>query len=117
MGGNAFATGMNEPGPKLSNDDFVRADDALIGRAFRWSVLVLAFLGISGGAVWYSKTRPEKRSVQITPLVPPALPERLAAEIPRVVFTAIPTNGGVAFVHQHGAGGDEVAADARGRGV
>jgi hypothetical protein len=108
---------MNEPGPKLSNDDFVRADDALIGRAFRWSVLVLAFLGISGGAVWYSKTRLEKRSVQITPLVPPALPERLAAEIPRVLFTDITTNAGVTFVHQNGAQGDKLLPETMGGGV
>ena len=98
---------MTEPAPRTPPEDPVRADDALIGRAFRWSVFALAMLAAAGGgAVWHFKSRPEKRHVQITPLTPPPLPERLAAEIPRVLFTDITTNDGIVSVHENGAQGD-----------
>ncbi len=108
---------MIEPVPKPPLDDFAPPDDALIGRAFRWSVFVLVLLAAGGGAVWYSKTRSNRQSVQITPLVPPALPERLAAEIPRVQFTDITTNAGITFVHQNGAQGDKLLPETMGGGV
>ncbi|HEU0009527.1 MAG TPA: CRTAC1 family protein [Verrucomicrobiae bacterium] len=108
---------MTGPGPSSSHDDPLRPDDVLIGRAFRWSVFALAMLAAGGGAVWYFKTRPETRPVQITPLVPPALPERLAAEIPRVNFSDITTNAGIGFVHENGAQGDKLLPETMGGGV
>src|SRR3989442_4241371 len=83
----ALASRMTGPAPNSPHDDPLRPDDVLIGRAFRWSVFALALLAAGGGAVWYFKTRPEKRPVQITPLVPPALPERLAPEGPPAQVT------------------------------
>ena len=108
---------MTQPVPKPSPDDFARPDDALIGRAFRWSVFALALLAAGGGAVWYFKTRPGMRSVQITPLAPPVLPVRFAAEIPLVHFTDITTNAGITFVHQNGAQGDKLLPETMGGGV
>lgn len=93
-------------------------DDAIIGRAFRWSALVLLLIGAAAGGVIYYFKRPQP----VQPLPPP---ERVAAETrqetelrPRpVVFTDVTAAAGLAgFRHQNGAYGDKLLPETMGGG-
>ena len=48
----------------MNETELVPADDAVIGRAFRWSLAVLVVLGVAGAVVAVIVTRPE-------PVAPP----------------------------------------------
>ncbi|MCH9002280.1 MAG: hypothetical protein IIC02_06875 [Planctomycetes bacterium] len=55
------------------HDEFVAADDTVIGRAFRWSVVVIAVLVIVVGAgVWAFRRPAAVAPPQVLDVVPPA---------------------------------------------
>ena len=104
------ATGGQEP----QTQDLVPKDDAIIGRAFRWSLAALAGAGI-GIAIW-AATRPEPLRPP-TPVLPaePIVTTR-AVEPPEVTFTEITTGAGIDFVHENGATGDKLLPETMGGG-
>ena len=65
-------------------------DDAVIGRAFRWSALALvALLLLAGGLFLLRGCFAERTPERITELAAPEIPKESAAAIPRVVFREI----------------------------
>lgn len=93
-------------------------DDAVIGRAFWGSLGVILALGIIGGGVvyWSRAGKPEAADVT-APLVLPAKREVVPVEVPRVRFTDITGEAGIAFVHESGAAGDKLLPETMGSGA
>ena len=111
---------MNEnPTPPTDNqEELVHADDAVIGRAVRWSVIaLLAILVLGGGAFLVLKRKPAPPPSQITKMAAPIVPERPQADIPVARFTDITKEAGITFVHNNGAYGEKLLPETMGSGV
>jgi hypothetical protein len=105
--------------PPQPPDELVHADDAVIGRAFRRSVIGLAIIGLLGaGAFLALRQKPQKGPTRLTPLSAPTAPVRTgAAEIPSVKFTDITAAAGIHFSRHNGAEGDRLLPETMGGGV
>jgi hypothetical protein len=97
--------------------ELAHEDDTVVGRAFRWSLAVLAVLAAAGAAAYWLATRPK-------PAPPPQVagvkaPEvaRTAVIAPTIRFTDVTTEAGVDFVHENGAYGDKLLPETMGGGV
>ena len=107
---------MNDPGGE--NERTERPDDAVIGRAFRWSLLVLVGLGlIVAGIIFAINRKPRNSPLRITPFAAPTVPEMSAAEIPMARFTDVTAAAGINFAHNNGAYGDKLLPETMGGGV
>lgn len=94
------------------------ADDAVIGRAFRWSAVAFIFLILMAAVAAYLLNRPEKAEPeQVTELTVPESPERPNATVPQVIFKDVTDEAGLSFVHQTGATGDKLLPETMGGGV
>lgn len=92
-------------------------DDAVIGKALKWSVVALAILLCTGGVTAYVMTRPKPPPpVKETKWVPPAKRELPSIEIPEMKFTDITQQAGIDFVHENGARGDKLLPESMGGG-
>lgn len=99
------------------DEEFVPADDAVIGRAFRRSLVALAGLALLVLAgVFLSQ-----RSVEVAPEqdIETTTPEAVVetAEAPEVSFTNITADAGIDFVHYNGARGEKLLPETMGGGV
>ena len=93
-------------------------DDAIIGRAFRWSLVVLVLVAVAtGGGLYWVKHRPVKLATRLTPLSSPVVPAKLIAEIPVARFTDATAAAGITFSHNNGAYGDKLLPETMGGGV
>ena len=93
-------------------------DDAVIGRAFRWSAFGLVGIVVVVGVVIFLATRPaEKEPEKVTELVAPANPEQSAATVPSVAFSEITVEAGIRFVHNNGAASEKLLPETMGGGV
>jgi hypothetical protein len=93
-------------------------DDAIIGRAIRVSLWVLAFLAVLlGVAVLILKRPPAAAPRQLTRFDAPVAPDRPRAEIPLAKFTDITKDAGIAFVQHNGAYGEKLLPETMGGGV
>src|SRR6266508_2038706 len=100
----------NEPTPTPDHDDeeLVQADDTIIGKAVRWSLVVLVIgAALFGGAILLLKRKSAPPPAQMTRLDAPVSPNRPQAEIPVAKFTDITKEAGITFVHNNGAYGEK----------
>ncbi len=105
----------NEP---PESGELGHSDDAVIGRAVRWSVAVLAFLVLLGAGVYFAlKPKTAKPQAKVTTLVAPKLAVAPTAEIPDARFTDITASSGIAFTHVNGADGEKLLPETMGGGV
>jgi hypothetical protein len=105
----------NEP---EESGELAHSDDAIIGRAVRWSaaaVFVLAVL--CTGAYFALKPKPAKPEGKVTQLVAPKLAVAPTAEIPEARFTDITAASGITFTHVNGAYGEKLLPETMGGGV
>ncbi len=108
----------NSTPPTDDPDEMVHADDAVIGRAVRRSIIALVVILILAGAtVFVLKRKPASPASQLTKMAAPVNPERPQAEIPIVRFTDITKESGIAFVHNSGAYGEKLLPETMGSGV
>jgi hypothetical protein len=90
----------------------------VIGRAFRWSIVVLAVIALAGGGgLYWLKRRPAAALPQVTHLTAPQPAQRLVSDIPAVRFTDISAAAGLTFSHNNGAYGDKLLPESMGGGV
>ncbi len=94
------------------------ADDAVIGRAFRWSAIAFGTIVVIVGIGVYIVTRPpEQGADKVTAIVAPETPEQLSATVPTVRFADITTAAGIDFIHNNGAAGEKLLPETMGGGV
>jgi hypothetical protein len=104
--------------PPEPPEELAHLDDAIIGKAIRWSLAVLIVLGLLAGAsILVLKHQPAPRSPKVTEFRAPVLADRPQAEIPVVKFTAITKEAGISFVHNNGAYGEKLLPETMGGGV
>lgn len=109
---------QNPTPPSDEHEELVHGDDAVIGRATRWSLLaLLSLVLLAGGAVYLAKRKPAGPPPKVTQLVAPVVPEKSKADIPVTRFTDITRAAGVRFVHNNGAYGDKLLPETMGGGV
>jgi hypothetical protein len=104
--------------PQTPPEEWTPADDAIIGRAFKWSLLcLLAAAGLAAAIIWWNqRARPSRPQALATPVTP--LPRMApAVEPPRVVFTEVTRAAGIQFTHYNGAAGEKLLPETMGGGV
>lgn len=107
----------NVPEEEGSADDYAPVDDAVIGRAFRWSAVAALFLVLAGAAAWFIlHQKPPPAPARVTKIALPA-PQRVSAEgMPMAPFKEITREAGITFVHNNGAYGDKLLPESMGSG-
>ena len=106
------------PAPPGEQEELAHVDDAIIGKAARWSLLVLLLVGVLFGvAVLVLKRKPPPPPARITPFAAPVSPTRPRAEMPLAKFTDITRQAGITFVHHNGAYGEKLLPETMGGGV
>ncbi len=100
-----------------SEEEWVSEDDTIIGKAFKWSLVVIAGLLVVAAIGYYAmreveETKPEQ-AIEAT------APEMVTREIsvPQVTFTNITQAAGIDFVHFSGAYGDKFLPETMGGGT
>src|SRR5437899_406466 len=109
----------NFPPPKPEQEEeLVHADDTIIGKAVRWSLLALVASVVVLGGTWVLlKRKPAPPPPPLTKLSAPTVRESPPAEIPTVQFTEITGAAGLSFVHNNGADGEKLLPETMGGGV
>lgn len=98
-------------------EELAQVDDAVIGRALRWSALVLALaIVIGAGAFFALRKKPVPSAQRVTAITAPAK-SAAEAQIPSVKFTDITAAAGIRFVHNTGAYGAKLLPETMGAGV
>ena len=103
--------------PVVGEEELVREDDTIIGRAFRWSLVVFLVIGGGIGAmVWMLRRPAPEAPVVVVDVEPPRPIEAPVQPPPQVAFTDITTQAGIEFVHTNGARGDKLLPETMGAG-
>ena len=96
---------------------WVPEDDAIIGRSFRWSLVVIAGLAVViGVAVYLTRETEVVKPEQVIKAVAPETVTQRAA-IPAVRFVDVTREAGIDFTHVNGAAGDKLLPETMGGGV
>ncbi len=99
-------------------EELAHYDDAVIGRAFRWSAIALVAIVLGVGiGIYVVKRKPVPGPAKVTQFTAPVLRQSAAAEIPNVKFSDITTAAGIKFVHNNGASGEKLLPETMGGGV
>jgi enediyne biosynthesis protein E4 len=92
-------------------------DDAVPGRAFQRSLIVIAAVVVTGIVAWvWWSGRTEKPDATKTDLTAPELTQA-AADVPGARFKDITAEAGIKFVHLNGARGEKLLPETMGGGV
>lgn len=102
--------------PNLETDELER-DDAVIGRAFRWSLVAIIIMAATGGGGYYWWSRKPVVAATAAQAINVADVRRSNdVEIPKVHFTDMTPKSGITFVHVNGAYGDKLLPETMGGG-
>ena len=109
---------MTEPSPNPCDEpDEELRDDAVIGRALRWSLAILALGGCAAAALvvwnWYRREPP---AVHATVAIGPQVRDQPLETVPAVRFTDVTRTAGIDFVHYNGAYGEKLLPETMGSG-
>jgi hypothetical protein len=105
---------MNDP--NLIDDEEER-DDAIVGTALKWSLVVFAVVGVMAGAAAWMITRPKPAPPPVVRTVTlPSVREKPKGTIPRIPFTDITQSAGITFRHENGAAGEKLLPETMGGG-
>jgi hypothetical protein len=106
---------MSKPEAETAEHD--DANDEVIGRALRRSLLVLGVVGlIVGGIVWWRLQRPvvQPRDTVTNTVVAPV--KRRNVDVPPMPFVDVTKAAGIAFTHENGAYGAKLLPETMGSG-
>lgn len=99
------------------NPQLAEADDAIIGRALRWSLAVFLLAAATGGGVIWFSTRSAIEPIDADiVLALPEVREKPAASLPDLPFADITESAGLTFVHENGATGKKLLPETMGGG-
>ncbi len=100
------------------HDELAPVDDAIIGNAFRWSLVVFLALALAAtGTILYLTRKRAPAAPNITQLPPALSPAQPPTEIPTARFTDVTRESGITFVHNNGAYGEKLLPETMGGGV
>jgi hypothetical protein len=92
-------------------------DDAVIGRALKWSLLAFAVLGSAiGGGLYYARSSVPRAEVKERELAPVATRSVEYADLPAVRFTDVTATSGITFKHENAARGEKLLPETMGGG-
>jgi len=115
MKSNTHQTSASQPVPDDGLTEEEEHDDAIIGRAFRWSLAVFTAIGVGVGVFVWANHEVE---LQIDP-VQPVEPPRIIVDtipLPSVPFEDRTDSAGITFVHESGASGEKLLPESMGGG-
>jgi hypothetical protein len=94
-------------------------DDAIIGRAFRWSVLVIGVIAVTVAAALWLRWRMQQTVAVVIDKDTSQIKSFPSedSEIPLLPFTDITDEAGIDFVHENGASGEKLLPETMGPGV
>jgi enediyne biosynthesis protein E4 len=109
----------NQPSPRPDEpEELVHEDDQIVGRASRYSAVVLVLILLLVGGVVLVLKRPKEKGPEIkTAISAPVVPDKPRAEMPKVTFSDITQAAGITFVHNNGATGEKLLPESLGGGV
>lgn len=103
---------------QTDQDEVAHYDDAMIGRAFRWSIIgFVALAALVAAVVFVIKRKPAQAPAKITQITAPTARTVLLAEIPDAKFADVTSASGIKFVHHNGAYGEKLLPETMGGGV
>ncbi|HVY68438.1 MAG TPA: VCBS repeat-containing protein, partial [Verrucomicrobiae bacterium] len=106
-----------KPSPTEEPEELVQTDDAVIGRAFRWSAAIFAIIAVAAtGVVLVLKRKAPAPPPKVTKLTAPVAAANVTVEIPAVKFADVTEAAGVKFSHNNGAAGDKLLPETMGSG-
>src|SRR5262249_61419526 len=104
--------------PPEDHEELVHADDTIIGKAARRSLVALVVIVAAvTGAILFLRRKPAPPPTQLTQLASPVPRTAPQAEIPFASFTDITQDSDITFVHNNGAYGDKLLPETMGGGV
>ncbi len=107
----------DDPAQNEPDEELVQTDDAVIGRAMRWSALIFLLLAAAvGGAIYFLRRPPPPPPAKTTALATPMPREREPLTLPTAKFTDITESSGISFKHFNGAQGEKLLPETMGAG-
>ena len=104
--------------PHNEPEELVHADDTIIGKAVRGSLIAaIVIVVLVGGAFLLLRRQPAPPPPQMTRIQAPVAPNRPQAELPVATFIDITREAGITFVHTNGAYGEKLLPETMGGGV
>lgn len=104
--------------PPDDGEEIAHYDDAVIGRAFRWSALALVLIVLGSIAAFVLlKKKPAPLPAKVTQIEAPVAQSFADIQVPEARFTDITTAAGITFVHNNGAQGEKLLPETMGGGV
>ena len=91
-------------------------DDAVIGKAVRWSLVAVGVILVVVGVAAWLMSGEQERPAPIETVVAPPKPIVQSVELPDLHFTDITAESGIDFVHFSGARGDKLMPETMGGG-
>ena len=102
---------------KQEEEHLVADDDVVIGKAFRWSILVILVLALIVGAVFFLLRQPEEAAPEVVIETEAPVEVHHEAQAPGVTFSDITATAGIRFEHFNGATGEKLLPETMGSGV
>jgi hypothetical protein len=107
-----------EPDRPVPEDELVPVDDAIIGRVFRRSLVVIVVLAVAAFvAVRLARRPPPAEAVQAKQVGRVADQSAPLPELPQVRFVDVTAEAGIGFVHANGARGEKLLPETMGSGL
>jgi len=108
---------LEKPSP-LGRKKYGPEDDAIVGRLFRWSLLVIGIIGLAViGIIVIGSERAPGEVVRAVDTRTPDARDQTLEGLPEVIFTDVTGEAGIAFIHENGADGRKLLPETMGGGV
>ncbi len=101
---------------EFPEDELAAPDDAIIGRAFRWSMLVFVLIGGAIGLMAWRLKQPAAVAPPRENVVAPPAEVRRDVNAPPMRFKDVTQAAGIEFIHENGAYGDKLLPETLGGG-
>lgn len=106
----------SDPVPEITDEDDVQ-NDAVIGVALKWSLIVLLIISVIAGLLFFFLTgADEEVELQESELAEVEVRDVTLVNPPDVHFTDITQAAGIDFIHQNGAEGQKLLPETMGGG-
>lgn len=104
-------------GSSQGEEEVLERDDAVIGQALRWSLVVMCLAGLIVGGVWaWIQFRPKPTNVTVIKSGGAQTREKTPTVLVTVPFKEITQSAGIDFVHVNGAEGEKLLPETMGGG-